>query len=75
VFKPLTVTGTVSHGIYDGCVELRTADHLRYVLVGPLAGRLAFGQQVTVRGVPAPHQETSCSGVVLEVHERLEPPE
>lgn len=73
VFQPLTVSGTVVQGIYDGCVELVTADNLRYVLVGPQVGTLASGQQVTVRGMPAPHRESRCAGIVLDVFEQLPP--
>lgn len=75
VFKPLTVSGTVVQGIYDGCVELVTPDNLHYVLVGPQAQTLASGQRVTVRGLPAPQRESRCTGIVLQVRELLAPPQ
>ncbi len=67
VFKPLTVSGVVVQGIHAGCVELVTANNLRYVLVSSQAKTFTSGQQVILRGLPAPHRESSCTGVVLQV--------
>jgi hypothetical protein len=55
----ITITGTPTEGVENGCIVMQSGDTL-YLLLGGDRSVLMSGQPVQVRGVPTPGLMTTC---------------
>lgn len=65
----ITITGTPTEGVENGCIVMQAGDTL-YLLLGGDRSMLMSGQPVVVRGVPNPGLMTTCQqGTPFQVTE------
>lgn len=65
----ITITGTPTEGVENGCVVMQSGDTL-YQLLGGERGLLMSGRPVKVRGTPQPGLMTTCQqGTPFQVTE------
>jgi len=69
LLKPITVQGRIEMAAGGDCIELVTAQNVRYVLEGEAVAGVKPGDTVEVRALPAPQRESPCGGRVLLVRE------
>ncbi len=55
----MTITGTPTEGVENGCIVMQSGDTL-YLLLGAEPGALMTGRPVVVRGTPEPGLMTTC---------------
>lgn len=55
----ITITGTPTEGVENGCIVMQSGDTL-YLLLGAEPGALMTGRPVVVRGTPEPGLMTTC---------------